>query len=40
LGDNKRVKSIIEQAHKEVLALAERYVVIINSVLAVKSLPD
>jgi hypothetical protein len=37
LGDNKQVKAILDQAHKEVAALAERYIAIINTALAVSS---
>jgi hypothetical protein len=37
LGDNKRIKMIIEQAHEEVAASARRYIAIINTVLASKT---
>jgi hypothetical protein len=33
LGDNRHIKMIVEQAHKEVAALASRYIAIINTVL-------
>jgi 5-methylcytosine-specific restriction endonuclease McrA len=39
LGGNALVRSILEQAHKEVSALAERYVAIIDTILADKPPP-
>jgi 5-methylcytosine-specific restriction endonuclease McrA len=33
LGDNDQVKRILEQAHKEIAALAERYAEILNTIL-------
>jgi len=39
LGDHKLVKSILERARKEVLALAERYAAMINDALADKPSP-
>jgi hypothetical protein len=34
MGDNKKVKTILELAHKEVAAVAERYIAIINSLFS------
>jgi hypothetical protein len=34
MGDNKQVKMILELAHKEVAAVAERYITIINSLFS------
>jgi 5-methylcytosine-specific restriction endonuclease McrA len=39
LGDNKQVKAVFEQAHKEVAALAEKYIAMLNDVLADKARP-
>jgi hypothetical protein len=34
MGDNKKVKTILELAHKEVASVAERYIAIINSLFS------
>jgi hypothetical protein len=39
LGDHKQVKEILEQAHKEVAAVAERYIAMLNDVLAGRASP-
>jgi hypothetical protein len=34
LGDNIQIKNVLEQAHKEVAALAERYIALLNNLMA------
>lgn len=38
LGNNKQIKIILELAHKEIVAIAERYITIINSVVLEKTI--
>ena len=40
LGDNSQVKNVLEQAHKEVASLAERYIAILNNLMAVPEPPS